>query len=118
MSYIKCFSRFVNTSGSCEGPSFEREFELESCGLENEISLPKNLVQKFWKLNVNTLNLSQCRTKYNKKIQIEKVPSQKRKQVNNFFICEMCGRVTWENSEAEKRFHHTIKDIVVMVEAQ
>ncbi|XP_015124097.1 exonuclease mut-7 homolog [Diachasma alloeum] len=65
-----------------------------------------------WSLSTNTLNSSNCTTKYGAKIQVEKVPGSVLKSVPQFYVCEGCGKVYWDGSHLERTLNGILKDII------
>lgn len=68
---------------------------------------------RTWTLSRNSVNINACTTKYNARIQIEKVPKNVLKYVNNFYVCEHCGKVYWNGSHLERTLNGIIKDLIV-----
>lgn len=67
---------------------------------------------RTWKLSVNSVNTDTCATKYQARIQIDKVPINVLRNVPVFYICEQCGQVYWSGSHLERTLNHIIKDII------
>lgn len=67
---------------------------------------------RSWQLSYGTLLLSNCRTKYNAIVQKEQVPPNVLQYVNNFYVCEGCGKVYWYGSHMERVLNGSLKDIL------
>ena len=70
------------------------------------------LEDRTWKLTIDSVNINTCATKYQARIQIDKVPINVLRNVPVFYICEQCGQVYWSGSHLERTLNHTIKDII------
>ncbi|XP_008560536.1 exonuclease mut-7 homolog isoform X2 [Microplitis demolitor] len=68
---------------------------------------------RTWLLSIETLNLSNCKTKYDTPVQIDQVPISVCKTIPQFFVCERCGKVYWDGSHFERTLNGTLKDLIV-----
>lgn len=73
----------------------------------------KQFTQRSWQLRFGTLNMTNCTTKYNVKVQTERVPPNVVQNVNSFYVCEGCGKVYWYGSHMERVLKGNLKDILV-----
>ncbi|EGI70405.1 Putative exonuclease mut-7-like protein [Acromyrmex echinatior] len=72
-----------------------------------------NSEHRTWRLSTDTLDIDACTTRYNMRIQIDKVPLNVLKNVQIFYICEHCGKVYWDGSHLERALNGVIKDLIV-----
>ena len=72
-----------------------------------------NSEHRTWRLSTDTLDIYACTTRYNMRIQIDKVPLNVLKNVQIFYICEHCGKVYWDGSHLERALNGVIKDLIV-----
>ncbi|XP_018304800.1 exonuclease mut-7 homolog isoform X2 [Mycetomoellerius zeteki] len=72
-----------------------------------------NSEHRTWRLSINTLDIDACTTRYNMRIQIDKVPLNVLKNVQTFYICEHCGKVYWDGSHLERALNGVIKDLII-----
>lgn len=74
-----------------------------------------NSEHRTWHLstNIDDLNIETCMTKYQMRIQIDKVPMKVLKNIQVFYICEHCGKVYWDGSHLERALNGVIKDLIV-----
>ncbi|KYM94459.1 PREDICTED: exonuclease mut-7 homolog [Cyphomyrmex costatus] len=72
-----------------------------------------NSEHRTWRLSVDTLNIDTCTTKYNMRIQIDKIPLNVLKNVQVFYVCEHCGKIYWNGSHLERALNGVIKDLIV-----
>lgn len=71
--------------------------------------------ERTWRLSIDSVNFDRCCTKYQTRIQMDKVPSNVLKYVQIFYICERCGKVYWNGSHLERTFNGIMKDLIVHV---
>ncbi|CAK9829011.1 Exonuclease mut-7 homolog [Anthophora retusa] len=59
-----------------------------------------------WILSTNSINVDTCSTKYQVRIQIDKISPSVLKEGQHFYICEQCGKIVWNgvNSKFEMSF--------------
>ncbi|XP_076171130.1 exonuclease mut-7 homolog isoform X2 [Ptiloglossa arizonensis] len=74
----------------------------------------KQSEDRTWKLNTYSKNILTCSTKYNVRIQLEKIPVTLLKTEQCFYVCERCGKVYWDGTQLESTLHH-LKDVIVQV---
>ncbi|XP_020281688.1 exonuclease mut-7 homolog isoform X2 [Pseudomyrmex gracilis] len=72
-----------------------------------------NSEHRTWNLSTGTVDVATCTTKYQMRIQIDKVPINVLKNVQVFYICEHCGKVYWDGSHLERALNGVIKDLIV-----
>jgi len=72
-----------------------------------------NSEHRTWHLSVDTLDVDTCTTKYQMRVQIDKVPLNVLKNVQIFYICEHCGKIYWDGSHLERALNGVIKDLIV-----
>ncbi|XP_018049146.1 PREDICTED: exonuclease mut-7 homolog isoform X2 [Atta colombica] len=72
-----------------------------------------NSEHRTWRLSIDTLDIDACTTRYNMRIQIDKVPLNVLKNVQIFYICEHCGKIYWDGSHLERALNGVIKDLIV-----
>lgn len=72
-----------------------------------------NSEHRTWHLSTGTIDVATCTTKYQMRIQIDKVPINVLKNVQVFYICEHCGKVYWDGSHLERALNGVIKDLIV-----
>ncbi|XP_017762785.1 PREDICTED: exonuclease mut-7 homolog isoform X2 [Eufriesea mexicana] len=53
---------------------------------------------RTWILSMNSVNVDTCSTKYQTRIQIDKVPIKVLKDVQIFYVCERCGKIYWNGT--------------------
>ncbi|XP_036141081.1 uncharacterized protein LOC105833553 isoform X2 [Monomorium pharaonis] len=68
---------------------------------------------RTWHLSTDTLDVETCTTRYQMRIQIDKVPLNVLKNVQVFYICEHCGKIYWDGSHLERALNGVIKDLIV-----
>ncbi|XP_017880434.1 exonuclease mut-7 homolog [Ceratina calcarata] len=68
---------------------------------------------RTWTLSRNSVNINACTTKYDARIQVDKIPRNVLKYVNNFYVCEQCGKIYWNGSHLERTLNGVIKDLIV-----
>ncbi|KAL6263465.1 hypothetical protein P5V15_006256 [Pogonomyrmex californicus] len=72
-----------------------------------------NSEHRTWHLSVDTVDIDTCTTRYQMRIQIDKVPLNVLKNVQVFYICEHCGKIYWDGSHLERALNGVIKDLIV-----
>lgn len=66
-----------------------------------------------WILSTNSVNINMCATKYDTRIQIDKVPINVLKNGEFFYVCEQCGKIYWAGTYLERQLNDVIKDFIV-----
>ncbi|XP_029163775.1 exonuclease mut-7 homolog [Nylanderia fulva] len=79
----------------------------------NPNSYCTNSEHRTWRLSVDTIDIATCTTRYQMRIQIDKVPPNVLKNVQVFYICEHCGKIYWDGSHLERALNGVIKDLIV-----
>ncbi|EZA46919.1 hypothetical protein DMN91_004839 [Ooceraea biroi] len=72
-----------------------------------------NSEHRTWRLSMDTIDVSSCTTRYQVRVQIDKVPLKVLKNVRVFYICEHCGKIYWDGSHLERALNGVIKDLLV-----
>lgn len=72
-----------------------------------------NSEHRTWHLSTDTIEVATCTTRYQMRIQIDKVPLKVLKNVQIFYICEHCGKIYWDGSHLERALNGVIKDLIV-----
>ncbi|XP_067212530.1 exonuclease mut-7 homolog [Linepithema humile] len=72
-----------------------------------------NSEHRTWRLSTDTVDVGKCTTRYQMRIQIDKVPLNVLKNVQVFYICEHCGKIYWDGSHLERALNGVIKDLIV-----
>ncbi|KAL6435567.1 hypothetical protein ACFW04_005491 [Cataglyphis niger] len=72
-----------------------------------------NSEHRTWRLSTDTIEVATCTTRYQMRIQIDKVPLKVLKNVQIFYICEHCGKIYWDGSHLERALNGVIKDLIV-----
>lgn len=72
-----------------------------------------NSEHRTWHLSTDTIDVDTCTTRYQMRIQIDKVPLNVLKNVQVFYICEHCGKIYWDGSHLERTLNGVIKDLIV-----
>ncbi|EFN66105.1 Probable exonuclease mut-7-like protein [Camponotus floridanus] len=85
------------------------DFEL----VRNPNNYFTNSEHRTWRLSTNTIDVDTCTTRYQMRIQIDKVPLNVLKNVQVFYICEHCGKIYWDGSHLERALNGVIKDLIV-----
>lgn len=85
------------------------DFEL----VRNPNNYFTNSEHRTWRLSADTINVNTCTTRYQMRIQIDKVPLNVLKNVQVFYICEHCGKIYWDGSHLERALNGVIKDLIV-----
>lgn len=73
----------------------------------------KQYRDRTWHLSTDTLDVRTCKTRYNMRVQIEKVPLNVLKNVPLFYICEHCGKVYWDGIHLEGTLNGVIQDLII-----
>lgn len=73
----------------------------------------KQYRDRTWHLSTDTLDVRTCKTRYNMRVQIEKVPLNVLKNVPLFYICEHCGKVYWDGTHLEGTLNGVIQDLII-----
>ncbi|XP_034947539.1 exonuclease mut-7 homolog [Chelonus insularis] len=68
---------------------------------------------RTWKLSTDTLNITNCTTRYGARVKIEKVPIPICKSMAFFYICDKCGNVYWSGSHLDRTLNGILKDLIV-----
>lgn len=87
------------------------DFELDA----NPRNHSRNNEHRKWHLstNIDSIDVAMCMTKYQTRIQIDKVPLNMLKSMQFFYVCEHCGKVYWDGSRLERTFNGVLKDFIV-----
>ncbi|XP_076762319.1 exonuclease mut-7 homolog isoform X1 [Xylocopa sonorina] len=89
----------------------------ETKGLRQNDFVQNNMQRedRTWLLSTNSVNIQMCTTKYGTRIHIEKVPIIVLRNVQLFYVCELCGKIYWSGSHLERTLNDVIKDLIVPV---
>lgn len=68
---------------------------------------------RTWILSTNSMDVDTCSTKYQARIQIDKVPMKVLQDIEVFYICEQCGKIYWNGTHLERTLNGAIKDLIV-----
>ncbi|XP_076676382.1 exonuclease mut-7 homolog [Andrena cerasifolii] len=68
---------------------------------------------RTWILSTNSVIVDTCATKYQTRIQVDKVPVKSLTHVQIFYICERCGKIYWDGSRVERTFNGVLRDLIV-----
>ncbi|XP_072755515.1 exonuclease mut-7 homolog [Anoplolepis gracilipes] len=94
---------------SIDDDSSSDDFEL----VRNPNNYFTNSEHRTWRLSTDTIDVATCTTRYQMRIQIDKVPLNVLKNVQVFYICEHCGKIYWDGSHLERALNGVIKDLIV-----
>ncbi|KAK1123956.1 hypothetical protein K0M31_006985 [Melipona bicolor] len=67
---------------------------------------------RTWILSTKSINVDTCLTKYKTRIQIDKVPIKMLQNIQNFYVCEHCGKIYWNGTHLERALNGVIKDLI------
>lgn len=86
------------------------DFELYT----NPVNYFTNSDHRTWRLStkLDSIDITTCTTRYQTRIQIDKVPLKILKSMQVFYICEHCGKVYWDGSHLERALNGVIKDLI------
>ncbi|XP_014209348.1 exonuclease mut-7 homolog [Copidosoma floridanum] len=70
----------------------------------------KQFPSRSWILSYGCLNVTNCSTKYNVKVQIDRVPPNMLRY--HYYVCERCGKVYWYGSHIERAFNGNLRKIL------
>lgn len=68
---------------------------------------------RTWILSTNSMDVDTCSTKYQARIQIDKVPMKVLQDIEVFYICEQCGKIYWNGTHLDRTLNGAIKDLIV-----
>lgn len=68
---------------------------------------------RTWILSTNSMDVDTCSTKYQARIQIDKVPMKVLQNIEVFYICEQCGKIYWNGTHLDRTLNGAIKDLIV-----
>lgn len=68
---------------------------------------------RTWILSTNSVDVDTCSTKYQARIQIDKVPMKVLQDIEVFYICEQCGKIYWNGTHLDRTLNGAIKDLIV-----
>lgn len=68
---------------------------------------------RTWILSTNSMDVDTCSTKYQARIQIDKVPMKVLQDIEVFYICEQCGKIYWNGTHLDRALNGAIKDLIV-----
>lgn len=68
---------------------------------------------RTWILSTNSMDVDTCSTKYQARIQINKVPMKVLQDIEVFYICEQCGKIYWNGTHLDRVLNGAIKDLIV-----
>ena len=80
---------------------------------DNRVNNYVPIEDRTWILSTNSVIVDTCATKYQTRIQIDKVPIKSLTHVQIFYICERCGKIYWDGSRVERMFSGVMKNLVV-----
>lgn len=67
---------------------------------------------RTWQLTNETLDIANCATRHRVTVQVDRVPANVLKNVQQFYICECCGKVYWDGSHMERALNGVLRDII------
>lgn len=73
----------------------------------------RNNYDRTWHLTTETIDVTNCTTRHGVTVQVDKVPINVLKNVQQFYICECCGKVYWDGSHMERALNGVLRDIIV-----
>ncbi|KAG7189757.1 hypothetical protein KM043_017421 [Ampulex compressa] len=96
--------------GRLDNSNSRKEKLQGDCSAVNRYIKKEN---RTWCLSTDSLNIAECMTKYNARVQIDKVPLNVLQNVSLFYICEHCGKIYWDGTHLEYTLNGIIKDLIV-----
>ncbi|XP_046587355.1 exonuclease mut-7 homolog isoform X1 [Neodiprion lecontei] len=72
---------------------------------------------RTWRLTTETLDIASCATRHRVTVQLDKVPPNVLKNVEQFYICECCGKVYWDGSHMERTLNGNRYSMKVTIRA-
>lgn len=69
--------------------------------------------KRTWILSTELSSVVNGATKYDARIQIDKLPNSIFKTVTQFYICQRCGKVYWDDTYYELTLKGVLKDLII-----
>ncbi|XP_012259642.2 exonuclease mut-7 homolog isoform X2 [Athalia rosae] len=102
----------ITTTASTAPDSETDSVSSEDFKLANSIRAMVNNCDRTWQLSTETLDVANCLTKYRVTVQVDRVPANVLKNVEQFYVCECCGKVYWDGSHMERALNGVLRDII------